>query len=95
MTDHDLDYLDGNAAAGLLDEVFAADVTKARGRCASCGDESVIAVAHVRPVSDGLVLCCSVCEGMLARVTDRGGRVRLDLRGLVWLELGAGDLDAS
>ncbi|WP_348787197.1 DUF6510 family protein [Leifsonia sp. NPDC080035] len=95
MTGHDLDYLDGNAAAGLLDEVFAVDVTTARGRCASCGDEAVVARAHVRPVSGGLVLCCAVCEGMLARVTEGAGRVRIDLRGMVWLELSADDLDAT
>jgi hypothetical protein len=88
--DHsDLSYLDGNAAAGLLSEVFAADVTSARGRCASCGDESVVARAHLHPVTGGgFVLCCAVCEAMLARATEVGGRVRLDLRGMVWLELG-------
>lgn len=89
--DHsDQSYLDGNAAAGLLAEVFAVDATTARGRCASCGDESVLARAHVHPVAGGgLVLCCAVCEGMLARATEAAGRVRIDLRGMVWLELDA------
>lgn len=97
MTDHaDLDefpergepgYLDGNAAAGLLSEVFAVDVTAARGRCAHCGDESVMARAHLYPDDHGVVLRCSVCGDVLARATETNGSVCLDLRGLVWLQL--------
>jgi Family of unknown function (DUF6510) len=31
------DYLDGNAAAGELSNIFAMDVTSAEGQCAHCG----------------------------------------------------------
>ena len=38
MTENDLDFvLDGNAAAGALREVFAADVTSAHIQCDACG----------------------------------------------------------
>ena len=33
----DIDYLDGNAAAGELGEIFAMDITVAEGQCAHCG----------------------------------------------------------
>ncbi|WP_158863293.1 DUF6510 family protein [Leifsonia sp. AG29] len=81
-----LDYLDGNAAAGLLSEVFAVDVTSARGRCAHCGDEAVVARGRVYPDDHGVVLRCSVCGDVLAVATERAGRLCLDLRGLSWLE---------
>ena len=83
----DLDYLDGNAAAGMLSEVFAVDVTTARGRCDHCGDESVLARARLYPSDHGLVLRCAVCGDVLVRASERAGRLCLDLRGLAWLEL--------
>ena len=83
----DMDYLDGNAAAGLLSEVFAVDVTSARGKCAHCGDVSVIAKAHLYSDDHGMVLRCAVCGDVIAMATERSSRLCLDLRGLDWLEL--------
>ena len=40
-------YLDGNAAAGELSKVFAADITAAEGRCGSCGATRRFAEAHL------------------------------------------------
>ncbi len=40
-------FLDGNAMAGALGEVFAVDVTAAVGRCDGCGAVAVLAEAHV------------------------------------------------
>jgi hypothetical protein len=84
MTDQD--YLDGNAAAGMLSEVFAVDVTTALGCCAHCGDESVVARGRVYVDQHGLVMRCSVCGDVLAVASERAGRLCLDLRGLAWLE---------
>jgi hypothetical protein len=83
----DSDYLDGNAAAGLLSEVFAVDVTAARGKCAHCGDVSVVAKAHLYTDDHGMVLRCAVCGDVIAMATERSGRLCLDLHGLDWLEL--------
>ncbi len=83
----DMDYLDGNAAAGLLSEVFSVDVTSAHGKCAHCGDVSVIAQAHLYTDDHGMVLRCRICGDVIARASERAGRLRLDLRGLDWLEL--------
>ncbi|WP_426623569.1 DUF6510 family protein [Leifsonia sp. McL0607] len=83
----EMDYLDGNAAAGLLSEVFSVDVTSARGKCAHCGDVSVIAQAHLYTDDHGMVLRCRICGDVIARASERAGRLCLDLRGLDWLEL--------
>jgi hypothetical protein len=38
MTENDLDFvLDGNAAAGALQEIFVAEVTTAHIQCDACG----------------------------------------------------------
>jgi len=41
------DYLDGNAAAGELSNIFAMDVTAAEGQCAHCGATKRFAEAHL------------------------------------------------
>ena len=82
-----LDYLDGNAAAGILSEIFAVDVTSASGRCAHCGDEAVVAHARVYPDDHGMILRCSACGDVLATLVEQPGRVSADLEGLAWLRL--------
>jgi hypothetical protein len=39
--------LDGNAAAGLMREVFVHDMTAARGACASCGNVAAMGSQHL------------------------------------------------
>jgi Family of unknown function (DUF6510) len=81
--------LDGNAAAGLLQEVFVHELTDARGACAACGAVGEIGAQHLymSPRSPGAVLRCSVCESVLMVVVHAGGRFRLGLQGLVWIEM--------
>lgn len=78
--------LDGNAAAGLLQEVFTAEITTARGTCAGCG-----AVEPVGAVSlysgAGIVLRCPHCDSVLVKVVTDGARIWLDARGVRALEL--------
>jgi Family of unknown function (DUF6510) len=81
--------LDGNAAAGLLREVFVHELTDARGACASCGAVGEIGAQHLymSPRSPGAVLRCSVCEGVLMVVVHAGGRFRVGVQGLIWIEM--------
>jgi hypothetical protein len=81
--------LDGNAAAGTLSEVFACDVTAARGACASCGAVAEMGGQHLYmfPRAPGAVLRCNRCEAVLMVLVHGGGHYRLSLRGLTWLEL--------
>jgi hypothetical protein len=81
--------LDGNAAAGLLQEIFVPELTDARGACAGCGAVGPMGSHHLymSPRSPGAVLRCSACEGVLMVIVHAGGRFRLGLQGLVWLEM--------
>jgi hypothetical protein len=80
--------LDGNAAAGLLREVFAAEMTTAVGTCDSCSAfDEVGAVRLYRGA--GVVLRCPHCEAALMKIVTDGTRVWIDLRGLRTLELHA------
>ena len=76
------DYLDGNAAAGELSNIFAMDVTAAEGQCTRCGAIKRFAEAHVYMRCPGLVVRCSVCHHVLLRLVSAGERVFFDLRGM-------------
>jgi hypothetical protein len=84
--------LDGNACAGLLAEIFALDLTAARGACASCGAVAQIGaqLLYGLPAGPGAVLRCCACESMLMVVVDGGTRYRLGVQGLTWLEVEKG-----
>jgi hypothetical protein len=81
--------LDGNAAAGLFQEVFVHELTAARGACSTCGAVGEMGAQHLymAPRAPGAVLRCATCEGVLMVVVHAGGRYRVSLQGLVWLEM--------
>ena len=80
-------YLDGNALAGALAEIFAVEVTAATGQCDGCGRSGALAEARLWADAPGLVLRCIGCDGVLLRVVTGNGRTWLDLRGLRSLQL--------
>jgi hypothetical protein len=84
-------HVDGNALAGVLSELFRFEPTTARGRCASCGAMAMLAEGMVYEGEQGLVLRCSSCDGVLLTVVPAGGAFRVQLRGIGWLEVQAGD----
>jgi hypothetical protein len=88
MEEEDL-KLDGNAAAGLFRELFAFEVTTARGRCDNCGAVAEVGAAFVYANAPGTVLRCPQCESVLLRVAGNGSRYWLDVRGISWLEIHA------
>jgi Family of unknown function (DUF6510) len=81
--------LDGNAAAGLWREVFVPELTAARGKCAACGAVAPMGSQplYMAPLSPGAVLRCSTCQEVLMVFVHAGGRYRLGLRGLTWLDI--------
>jgi hypothetical protein len=87
MSSHNDNYLDGNAAAGELSDIFAMDITAAEGQCAHCGAIKRFAEVHVYMQGPGLVARCSVCQQVLLRVVNARERVFLDLRGMGYLIL--------
>jgi hypothetical protein len=79
--------LDGNAAAGVLHEVFGFEVTAAVGTCAGCGTAAAIGSLVAYLHAPGVVLRCRGCESVMIRVVRAGARCWLDLHGVRALEL--------
>ncbi len=73
--------LDGNAAAGLMADLFAVDLTEARSRCAACGTTSMLGAHHLYADAPALVLRCPGCTEVVLRFSAQQGRILLDLRG--------------
>jgi Family of unknown function (DUF6510) len=84
MTDR---YEDGNALAGPLGEVFAADVTSATVRCVNCALTGPVATLRVYSHAPGLVARCPGCEEVVLRMTRTPDAAWLDLRGTVSLAI--------
>lgn len=80
-------YVDGNALAGPLREVFAMDVTTAVGRCVACGDTGPVAALRVYPRAPGLVARCPACGEVVLRLVRGPASAWLDLRGTLSLRL--------
>jgi hypothetical protein len=85
MSSHTDDYLDGNAAAGELSNIFAVDVTAAEGQCAHCGAIKRFAEAHLYTQAPGFVARCAACEHVVLRVVTVRQHVFLDMRGMTYL----------
>ena len=73
--------LDGNAAAGILSEVFVGDFTAARATCAGCGSTRAVGALLVYGHGMGTVLRCASCEGVVLCVTRTETQVWLDPTG--------------
>jgi Family of unknown function (DUF6510) len=79
--------LDGNAAAGLLQEVFPFEMTQVQSTCAGCGAVEELGASHAYANAPGLVIRCRHCQTALVRIAHAGERYWLDLRGATCLEL--------
>lgn len=82
--------LDGNAAAGILGEVFAFEITTARAACAGCGATGEVGAQMAYISEIGAVIRCSACDQALIRVVHQDGGPRrswLDLKGVDYLQL--------
>ena len=79
--------LDGNAAAGLLEEIFAAEMTASPTECAHCGRQGEVATLVAFTYSRGLVLRCPACENVMIRIVETPEAVYIDARGAAYLRL--------
>jgi hypothetical protein len=73
--------LDGNAAAGLLADVFAFEGTTAEATCEDCGRHAPVGALLLYAREMGAVLRCPSCGWLMITVTRLGGVMRVDLRG--------------
>jgi len=76
-------HTDGNEIAGLLQEVFVAEITDTMRMCESCHHESPLG-AHRLYTGAGYVLRCPNCDDMAAAIAVRPDNYALTLRG-TWM----------
>jgi hypothetical protein len=79
--------LDANAIAGILHEIFGAEMTASPTECATCGNEAEIGTLLAFTQGPGIVLRCSTCENVVIRITQTPEAIYLDARGAVYLRL--------
>jgi flavoprotein len=69
--------VDGNAAAGILSEVFAGDVTQMLTECSGCGAVAPFAEAVVEIDETAAIVRCRGCTHTLVTVLRSEGEVRV------------------
>ena len=80
---------DGNAIAGILQEVFVREVTTSRIACGGCGNVEPIGAEHAYTQAPGIVLRCRNCDAVLLVVTQAPGRNVLSFPRSRWIEIAA------
>jgi ribosomal protein S27E len=73
--------LDGNAAGGLLREVFAFDATAAQITCAGCARMVPMGELRLYAIELGAILRCPSCGEVVVRIARTPRGVWLDLQG--------------
>jgi Family of unknown function (DUF6510) len=79
--------LDGNAAAGTLQEIFPFEMTLAQVTCTGCGTTNVIGATAAYMHGMGTIVRCPVCDTALIRLVHAKGRYWLDMRGVRVLQI--------
>ena len=79
--------LDGNAVAGILNEIFALEMTDNWIECAHCGREGEVGTLLAFTQAPGIVLRCAGCESILIRIVQTPAAIYLDMRGTQFLRL--------
>ena len=87
--DHEALRLDGNAAAGMLSEIFAHEMTTAHSTCAHCGHAGPLGSLTLYGAQMGMVLRCPSCDGVQMRIVSARGRYMIDMRGMSLLQIEA------
>ena len=79
--------LDANGVAGLLFDVFGAEMTAEMTECTYCGNEARMGTLLAFTQGPGVVLRCSACENVMIRIVQTPEEIYLDARGAVYLRL--------
>ena len=79
--------LDGNAAAGVLADVFVSEMTTATMTCATCGAVARMGELPAYLQAPGAVLRCATCGAVQVRMVRAPDRAWLDLRGVQALQV--------
>ena len=82
--------LDGNAAAGILSELFVPDLTTARATCANCGAIRALGALVVYAHDMGTVMRCPSCDAVILRVAHTRTHLWFELTGARLVVIAAG-----
>ena len=86
MTEEGSDVvLDGNAAAGLLQEIFVSDITTAQIECEACSSTGAVGSLRLYAAPMGAVLRCTHCDGLLMRAVHTPHGRWLEMTGARYL----------
>jgi hypothetical protein len=77
-----MDELDGNAAAGVLQEIFGIEMTAVAATCVTCGAVAPIGESALYAGGPGTVIRCRSCDSVLIVVTQIRGMYCMDLMGI-------------
>jgi hypothetical protein len=78
--------LDGNAVAGLLQEVFAVEMTIANGTCNACGATNPVGALHVYRGA-GVVMRCPDCDEVLVTIVRGDAHICIAFAGVRVLQV--------
>ncbi len=79
--------LDGNAAGGMLQEIFPFEMTLVQTTCEGCGLTGAIGELAVYMHGMGTIIRCPDCDTVLIRVVQVKGKYLLDMRGVRVLQI--------
>jgi hypothetical protein len=79
--------LDGNAAAGILQQIFPFEMTMTQITCTGCGATMAMGATAAYMHGMGTVLRCPISDTVLIRVAQIKGRYFLDMRGVQVLQI--------
>ena len=83
----DEQQLDGNAAGGILGQIFAFEMTTAEVICAHCGRVEPIGATMVYATAMGTIIRCRGCGEALIRISNGPRRYWIDFSGIRLLQL--------
>ena len=78
--------LDGNAVAGMLGQVFTAEMTTATMTCGNCGMAHAVGAMYVFRGA-GIVMRCPNCDNVMVKIVEGGTRIWMNFGGMQALEI--------
>lgn len=84
-------HLDGNAAGGVLGQIFAFEMTTAEVICASCDKVGLIGAALAYITAMGTVIRCPSCGEALIRIAHGPQHYWIDFSGTRLMQLAAAE----
>lgn len=79
--------LDGNSLGGMMQEMFAMEMTSTPAECANCGNKAEMGALLAFTQSPGMVLRCPACESVVMRIVQTPDAIYLDARGAAYIRI--------